>query len=134
MKIDVMLTSSKNNTLDPQKRKTPTRLLAAGGLIGALLASSCCIMPLMLLTLGVSGTWISHLTALALYQPLFLLATFSFLGGGFWKVYYRRPVECEPGSSCASPTSERFVKTALWIATALVLAAFGVDLLGPLFL
>jgi len=31
------------------------RLAAAGGLIGAILASSCCIAPLLLVTLGVSG-------------------------------------------------------------------------------
>ena len=29
--------------------------LAAGGLIGAVLASSCCIVPLMLVIVGVSG-------------------------------------------------------------------------------
>lgn len=38
------------------------RLVAAGGLIGAILASSCCIAPLLLLTLGVSGAWMGNLT------------------------------------------------------------------------
>ena len=32
--------------------------MAAGGLIGALAASSCCILPLVLFALGVSGAWI----------------------------------------------------------------------------
>jgi mercuric ion transport protein len=118
----------------PEKTRTQNRWLAAGGLLGAVLASSCCIMPLLLLTLGVSGAWISHLTALAPYQPLFLLAAFGFLGAGFWKVYRKPKVACEEGAYCASPASDRVVKVALWIATILVLAALGIDLLAPLFI
>lgn len=109
-------------------------LLAAGGLIGAVLASTCCIAPLVLLTLGVSGAWISNLTALAPYQPYFLAATFGFLGAGYWKVYRKSKTVCEEGSYCASPTSDRVVKVALWIATFLVIAALAVNLFAPLFL
>lgn len=109
-------------------------LLATGGLVGALLAASCCIAPLALLTLGVSGAWIGNLTALAPYQPIFLVATFGFLGAGFWKVYSKPKVNCEEGSYCASPTSDRVVKTALWVATALVLAAIAVNVILPMFL
>jgi hypothetical protein len=39
-------------------------LLAAGGIIGGILASSCCILPLVFFGLGVSGAWIGNLTAL----------------------------------------------------------------------
>ncbi len=107
------------------------RLLATGSLLGALLASSCCIAPLVLLVLGVSGAWIANLTALAPYQPLFLLATAGFLGAGFWTVYRRPRVKCEADSYCASPTSGRIVRGALWIATVLVLAALAVNLVVP---
>lgn len=55
-------------------------MLAAGSLIGAVLASSCCILPL-LLALGVSGVWIGRLTAPVPYQPVFLLATGVFAAG-----------------------------------------------------
>ena len=123
-----------NDTPAPEKTKAQNRLLAAGGLLGAVLASSCCIAPLVLLTLGVSGAWISNLTALAPYQPIFLLATFGFLGAGFWKVYRKPKIACEEGSYCASPTSDHVVKTALWIATGLVLAALSINVLAPLFL
>ena len=47
------------------------RLMAAGGLLGALAASSCCILPLVLFSLGVSGAWIGNFTQLAPYQPYF---------------------------------------------------------------
>lgn len=112
---------------EPRKRG----LFAAGGVIGALLASTCCIGPLLLLSLGVSGAWIGTLTALAPYQPLFLLLTFGFLAAGFWTVYHKPKVACEEDSYCASPTSDRVLKIALWGATLLALAALSVNVLAP---
>src|SRR6266851_5223734 len=58
------------------------KLLAAGGVLGALAASSCCIVPLVLFSLGVSGAWIGNLTRLAPYQPYFIAATAACLGYG----------------------------------------------------
>jgi mercuric ion transport protein len=45
--------------------------LFAGGL-AATLASTCCLGPLVLITLGFSGAWIANLTALEPYRPIFL--------------------------------------------------------------
>lgn len=109
-------------------------LFATGGLIGALLAASCCIAPFALLMLGVSGAWIGTLTALAPYQPIFLLLTFGFLGAGFWNVYNRPKAHCEAGSYCASATSTRVLKTTLWVSAVLVTTAIGVNVLLPLFI
>jgi mercuric ion transport protein len=61
-------------------------LIAAGGLLGALAASSCCILPLAMFGLGVSGAWIGSFTRLASYQPYFIAATLAFLGYGYWLV------------------------------------------------
>ncbi|WP_222873573.1 mercuric transporter MerT family protein [Hankyongella ginsenosidimutans] len=55
--------------------------LATGGLIGAVLASSCCVVPLVLVTLGVSGAWIGSLTALEPYKLFFVLVTLALLAG-----------------------------------------------------
>lgn len=110
------------------KESSKRGLIATGGMLGAVLASSCCIGPLALLTLGVSGAWIGNLAALAPYQPLFLAATAGFLGWGFWTVYRKPKVVCEEGGYCASPTSDRVLKVALWAALSLALAAIGVDL------
>ena len=60
------------------------KILTAGGVLGALAASSCCIVPLVLFGLGVSGAWIGNLTQLAPYQPYFIAATVACLGGGYW--------------------------------------------------
>ena len=113
------------------KESGKSGVLAAGGVLGAVLASSCCIGPLLLLSLGVSGAWIGNLTALAPYQPVFLLVTFGFLGAGFWTVYRKPKVACEEGSYCASPRSDRLLKVALWAATLLALAAVAVNVLAP---
>lgn len=112
-------------------RKT---VAAAGGVIGALLASSCCIAPLLLLSLGIGGAWMSNLTALAPYQAYFIAATLVFLGAGYWYVYRKPKTACEAGSYCASPRADRVVKIALWFATGLVVLAVGVNFLGPYFL
>jgi mercuric ion transport protein len=106
-------------------------LLATGGLVGAVLASSCCIGPLLLLSVGVSGAWIGNLTALAPYQPLFIAITVVFLAAGFWRVYRKPKVACEEGSYCATPTSSRALKLALWVATVLAIAALSVNVLVP---
>ena len=42
--------------------------LVAGG-IAAVLASACCLGPLVLIALGVSGPWIGNLAALEPYRP-----------------------------------------------------------------
>lgn len=59
---------------------------AAGGLIGAVLASACCIGPLALLTLGVSGAWIGNLEAIEPDEPDFAVIEVVFIGLGFRQV------------------------------------------------
>ena len=79
-------------------------LMAAGGLIGALAASSCCILPLVLFSFGVSGAWIGSFTRLAPYQPYFIATTLLFLGCGYWLVYRSGMRACAEGETCAAPT------------------------------
>ena len=115
---------------DKDRKKS---VAAAGSVVGAVLASSCCIGPLLLITLGASGAWIGNLTALKAYQPIFVTLTLAFLSFGFWQVYGKSKQPCEDSSYCATPTSDRIVRGALWIATALVALALTTDLWAPLF-
>jgi mercuric ion transport protein len=96
-------------------------LVTAGSMIGAITASSCCILPLVLFALGASGAWVANLTALAPYQPIFIVLTLALLGYGFWLVY-RRPA-CAEDDACARATSARLLKIGLWAATACITAA-----------
>ncbi len=109
-------------------------LMAVGGLLGALAASSCCILPLVLFSLGVSGAWIGTFTQLAPYQPYIIAATLVFLGCGYWLVYRSSQAACAEGEACAKPIPNRLVKIGLIVATALVMAALIFDLLAPFFL
>src|SRR5262249_4128464 len=110
------------------------RLMAAGGLVGALAASSCCILPLVLFSLGVSGAWIGNFTRLAPYQPYFLAVTIGCLGYGYWLVYRSAQPACVGLDACARPLPNRLVKTGLILASLLTVAALGFDFLAPLFL
>ncbi|MBL8544837.1 MAG: mercury transporter MerT [Hyphomonadaceae bacterium] len=109
---------------DPSPRSS---WLAAGGVAGAILASSCCVLPLVLVTLGVSGAWIGNFTALEPYKPVFIAVAAIFIGLGFWQVYFRPRAECEDGSYCARPQSALITQIALWLAAALVALAATID-------
>ena len=119
-------------TRTTESRGKATPALAAGGLAAGVLASSCCLLPLFLVSVGISGAWISQLTALAPYQTLFLGVSAMALGAGFWRVY-RRP-DCATGSQCASPGVSRATRAILWIGAAAFLATIAVDVAAPLVL
>ncbi len=121
------------NQVTAPPKSSKSRVAAAGSLIAAVLASSCCIGPLLLVTLGVSGAWIGNLTALEVYQPIFVLISLVFLAIGFWHVYFKPKRACSKGEACARPLSGHLVKTVLWTATALVVLAITVDYWAPLF-
>jgi mercuric ion transport protein len=110
------------------------RLVAVGGILGALAASSCCIIPLLLFSLGIGGAWIGNLTALAPYKPLFVAGTAGVLGYGYYLVYWKPRRACAEDAACARPVPNRLVQVALWIATVLVVAAFAFDYIAPLLL
>jgi mercuric ion transport protein len=126
-----MIINQADHIADNRRRQG---LMAAGGLLGALAASSCCILPLALFGLGVSGAWIGNFTRLAPYQPCFIAATLGFLGYGYWLVYRSSTRGCADGEACARPLPNRVVKTSLILATILVVVALGLDFIAPLFL
>lgn len=117
--------------LDLESMDNRKNWLAGFGIVGAILASSCCILPLVFLMLGVSGAWIGNLTALEPNKDYFAVITLIFIGLGFWHVYFKPKKECEEGY-CATPKSDRVIKTILWVSTVLVLLALTVDFWAPI--
>ena len=117
----------------PQSSSTRSNWLAAGGFVGAVLASSCCIVPLILVTLGLSGAWIGNLTALEPYKPYFVAVTLALLAGGFWHVYFRANPDCVDASYCARPEAAIITRSALWIASIIVALAMTLQWWAPLF-
>lgn len=88
-------------------------LFAAGGAVAALAASTCCVMPLALGTLGMGSTFASSLGVLAPYQTTFRLAAIALLGAGFWLAYARRAVGVDP-AACSPGRTARGGKPLLW--------------------
>src|SRR5687768_5423478 len=103
--IQERTTATEPTELQVNHGNASRRMLATGSLIGAVLASSCCIVPLVLVSLGISGAWIGSLSALAPYKLYFVAATMVLLGAGYWQVYIKPRRACAAGSYCTSPSS-----------------------------
>lgn len=128
-----MLKEPEPITKHARNPETKRRWLATGGIFGALLASSCCILPLVLISLGVSGAWIGNFAALDAYKPLFMAVAVVFIAAGFWQVYFKTEKTCDDGEVCERSAPSRLVKITLWTSAALVMLAATIDLWAPLF-
>ncbi|MFQ5347324.1 MAG: mercuric transporter MerT family protein [Rhodothalassiaceae bacterium] len=117
------------------KERGPVARVAAavGGVLAALGASACCILPLAFAFLGISGAWIGNLTALEPFKPYFLGFGTAFVLFGFWRVYGRREPSCAEGTACARPLPGRLVRAALWLAATLLLLSATASYWAPLF-
>lgn len=122
------------NPQDDQRTASTSKLLAVGGIAAALGAASCCVIPFALFMLGASGAWISNLTALEPYQPIFAAVAFGFICYGAYLVYWRPKMACAESSYCARPASNRMAKIGFWSAGALVVIAIVFPKLVVLFL
>lgn len=122
---------SSTETKTSVTREKTTQGVAAAGLAAGLLASSCCLVPLLLVSAGIGGAWMSRLTALSPYQPLFLGMAAATLGWGFWRSYRR---DCASGELCANPGRVRIARLFLWLGATAALAASSIDVLGLLIL
>ncbi len=89
--------------------------------IAGITASVCCLGPLVLLMLGISGSWISNLTAMESYRPIFIGFTLFFLGLAFCKLYLV-PKNCAVDAPCAQPDNLRKQRIVFWSITVVVVA------------
>ena len=105
--------------------------LAAGGL-AAVLASTCCLGPLVLVALGFSGAWIGNLTQLSPYRPIFIGAALVALFFA-WRNIFRPAHACQPGEVCAVPRVAKAYKLIFWIVATLVGVALAFPYVLPLF-
>lgn len=104
--------------------------IAAG--LAAVGASVCCIGPLVLLALGIGGTWISYLTVFEAYQPIFVVITLVFLFLAFRKLYIL-PQQCANGDNCALPSVLRNQRIIFWVVTVLLIALLTFPYYGLMF-
>ena len=123
----------KNSTQNSDLQPASTGLVAllTGG-VAAILASTCCLGPLLLILLGFSGAWIGNLTALEPYRPYFIgvaLAAMFFA----WRHVWRPTAACRPGDACALPQIRRGYQVLFGVVAVLVLIALAFPYIAPYF-
>lgn len=120
---DVLLpaTSSSAVQMARKTKGTESSVLAVGG-VAAVLASTCCLGPLILVALGFSGAWIGNLTALEPYRPWLIGAALIALFFAGRRIF-RKAEACSAGEACALPQTRRAYKAIFGIVTALVVVA-----------
>lgn len=95
--------------------------LVGGGILASILASLCCVGPLILTLLGLSGA-----AALSKFEtirfPMILLVLLFFAIAGF--VLFQKRNSCEPGSICADP--KKFRKMVIFYWFGLTVAILGI--------
>ena len=116
-------------SIDTTERKAG-RLIAVA-VLASLLASTCCVVPLALVLVGVTGAWMANLQALKPVTPYAIALTLGALAWAGWLVF--RPARaCDiADGDCAKtrPLMRRvFIACTLFVALLL-----GFPLIAPLF-
>ena len=113
-------------------RPAPESASIAAGAISALGASTCCVLPLVLVSIGVGGAWVAQLRELERFYYVFAAVAVTAFGYAFYRLYLKR-APCAPDGSCANPAVRRRQRIAFWTtliaAKALVLSPFYVPYL-----
>jgi mercuric ion transport protein len=105
--------------------------LLAGGL-AAILASSCCLGPLVLVMVGLSGAWIGNLAALGPFRPVFIGIAVLALAFA-WRPVWKPGAACAPGDACAVPRFRLAGRILFVVVAVLVLVALGFPYAAPWF-
>ena len=109
-----------------------TKTSLAAGVLAAVGASLCCVVPLVLLALGIGGAWVANLTALEPYRPIFIGLTLLFVAWAFRNLYLTEPA-CGPGAECADPGILRRQRIIFWVVAVAVGTLLAAPWLIPLF-
>ena len=105
-------------------RSSLAKISLVGGALAAMVASACCLGPFVLVTVGISGAWISNLAVFEPYRPYAIGVALVCMILAYRKIYAAPPAEaCEPGTLCAVPETHRIYRVMFWVVTAMVLVA-----------
>jgi hypothetical protein len=92
----------------------------ASSVVAAVLASFCCILPIIFALTGF--TIMGASAGFAEWRPYLLTLTIGLLGLGFYFAYRPANAECGPGGICTMSAPKRSGRLMLWLATAAVIA------------
>jgi mercuric ion transport protein len=103
-----------------------------GGIVAGIGASACCVGPLLLLSLGVGGAWIAHLTALESYRPIFIVLAVVLFGWAFRKLYLL-PHSCKASNECVADRTRGLQRVLFWVFLPITLGLIGSPWIVPIF-
>ncbi|QGM98247.1 mercury transporter MerT [Methylocystis parvus] len=106
--------------------------LVAG--LGAVVASSCCVIPLGLAAIGAGAGVFGGLEMVAAWRIPFLAVSAAAIVGGWGAWLWKRPTSCVSGSSCASPQRSRATLGLLLCASLIVALAASWGYVDPVLL
>lgn len=107
--------------------------LGIGAALAAIGASVCCVVPLLFISLGIGGAWMSAFTSMETVRPYFIILTLIFIGLGYRKLYLI-PDSCEEGKVCASSEVKRKQQMVFWSSSVLILLLLAFPWYAPLFM
>lgn len=117
----------------PAKARPPREALGmklmALAVVSTILASTCCVLPLALVLVGITGAWLANLAALKPVTPIFVAVALGAIGWAGYLVF--RPATVCTSDPCATarPATRRiFIACAAFIVLLL-----GFPLIAPLF-
>jgi len=87
-------------------------------LLSGIVASLCCLGPVVLLSLGIGTAFVGALTQFAFLRPIAIVVALIFLGLAFWQLYIK-PISCDAKQTCTSYTTHII----FWIVTLIVILA-----------
>jgi mercuric ion transport protein len=131
--------SNLSNELAPVSGSTDSSGSSAPALalagIAALLASSCCVLPLVFALVGISGTWIVYMRVLEPYSPALIALALLSLGIAGWRLYRPSRVTmaaCDAdGTACGQLNG--VARRWFWLVLVVALVPLVVPLAAPLF-
>ena len=109
---------------DSAQAPTPAWLLAFAAAL-SLLASACCVLPLLLVALGLSAAWLVPMHSLTKYWPIFIVGAIAML------IAAKRRIACE-SAPCDSKNA-RSHTLVFWAIVTWTGVAVLVPLVAPLF-
>lgn len=91
----------------------PETASIAAGFVSAFGASTCCVLPLALVSVGIGGAWVAQLRALERFAPIFTGIAVAAFAYAFYRLYLRREA-CAPAGECGVPAARRRQRIAFW--------------------
>lgn len=111
---------------DPSvNRPAPETASIVTGVASALGASTCCVLPLVAVSVGLGGAWIAQLRELERFFPVFVGLAVAAFAYAFYRLYLK-PAPCAPDADCIAPPTRRRQRIAFWatLVSAKALIAF----------